>query len=96
MTATTSPGDATSTDATTPAAPSADPCRPPNLRLRDRPFDWFFIVVFSLFTVTSMISDMVPTLGIEPTFRIFGSAVVALALATALGTRHRSIAAAAA
>jgi len=65
MTATTSPGDATSTDATTPAAPSADPCNPPNLRLRDRPFDWFFIVVFSLFTVTSMISDMVPTLGID-------------------------------
>ena len=47
------------------AAASADPCRPPNLRLRDRPFDWFFIVVFSLFTVTSMISDMVPTLGID-------------------------------
>jgi len=36
-----------------------------NLRLRDRPFDWFFIVVFSLFAVTSMISDMLPTLGVE-------------------------------
>ena len=55
----------TSTDATIPAASSDDPCRPPNLRLSDRPFDLFFIVVFSLFTVTSMISDMVPTLGID-------------------------------
>ncbi|MFE6254209.1 EXPERA domain-containing protein [Agromyces sp. NPDC057865] len=43
----------------------ADPCRPPNLPLRQRPFDWFFIVVFTLFTVTSMISDMLPTLGMD-------------------------------
>ena len=47
------------------AAASADPCRPPNLPLSERPFDWFFLVVFSLFAVTSMISDMVPTLGID-------------------------------
>jgi hypothetical protein len=45
--------------------PAVDPCRPANLPLRARPFDWVFIVVFSLFTVTSMISDMLPTLGIH-------------------------------
>ena len=64
MTAATS-SDATSSAATSPAATSADPWRPAELRLRERPFDWFFIVVFSLFTVTSMISDMLPTLGVD-------------------------------
>jgi hypothetical protein len=60
MTAVTTP------DAPTPAAASADQNRrAPNLRLRERPFDWFFIVMFSLFTVTSMISDMLPTLGVD-------------------------------
>jgi hypothetical protein len=33
---------------------------------------------------------VVPGLGLEPTFRIFGSVVVALALVTALGTRSRA------
>jgi len=33
-----------------------------NLSLRQRPFDYFFVVMFSLFFITSMISDMVPTL----------------------------------
>ena len=33
-----------------------------NLSLRERPFDYFFVVMFSLFFITSMISDMVPTL----------------------------------
>jgi hypothetical protein len=39
---------------------------------------------------------VVPELGLEPTFRIFGSAVAALAIVTAVGTRHRAIAAVAA
>jgi hypothetical protein len=33
-----------------------------NLPLSQRRFDYFFIVMFSLFFITSMISDMVPTL----------------------------------
>src|ERR1700750_1787064 len=33
-----------------------------NLPLNQRRFDYFFIVMFSLFFITSMISDMVPTL----------------------------------
>jgi hypothetical protein len=39
-----------------------------NLPLSKRPFDYFFIVMFSLFFITSMISDMVPALlgGIDP------------------------------
>ena len=59
MTAVTTP------DAPSRAAASVDQTRRPNPRLRDRPFDWFFIVVFSLFIVTSMISDMLPTLGVD-------------------------------
>lgn len=35
---------------------------PQNLPLSQRPFDYFFVVIFSLFFITSMISDMVPTL----------------------------------
>ena len=42
-----------------PDAPSA------NLRLRDRPIDWLFIVVFSMFTITSLISDLLPTIGVD-------------------------------
>jgi hypothetical protein len=38
---------------------------PANLRLRKRPIDIFFIIVFSVFTVTSCIADMVPALGID-------------------------------
>jgi hypothetical protein len=33
-----------------------------NLPLSQRKFDYFFIVMFSLFFITSLISDMVPTL----------------------------------
>jgi len=36
-----------------------------NLPLRERPIDIFFMVVFSLFIVTSCIADMIPTLGID-------------------------------
>jgi hypothetical protein len=36
-----------------------------NLPLRERPIDIFFMVIFSLFIVTSCIADMVPTLGID-------------------------------
>ncbi len=35
------------------------------LPLRERPIDIFFIVMFSLFIVTSGIADLIPTLGIE-------------------------------
>lgn len=41
------------------------PARTANLRLRDRPIDIFFAIVFTLFIVTSCIADMVPTLGID-------------------------------
>ena len=57
----------------------------------------FYVVAYLSLSVPTLIAGLVvPTLGIEPTFRIFGSAVVALALATALGTRHRAIVSAAA
>jgi len=36
-----------------------------NLPLRERPIDIFFMVIFSLFIITSCIADMVPTLGID-------------------------------
>ena len=36
-----------------------------NLPLRERPIDIFFIVMFAIFTVTSGIADLIPTLGIE-------------------------------
>lgn len=39
--------------------------RPPNLRLRERPIDILFAVVFSAFTVTSIISDLLPSLGVD-------------------------------
>ena len=35
------------------------------LPLRDRPVDIFFIVVFSAFTITSLISDLLPTIGVD-------------------------------
>jgi MFS family permease len=57
----------------------------------------FYVVAYLSLSVPTVIAGLfVPTLGIEPTFRIFGSIVVALALVTALGTRHRAIVAAAA
>ncbi|MBL9037242.1 MAG: DUF2781 domain-containing protein [Archangium sp.] len=37
----------------------------PNLPLRERKIDVFFMVVFSAFTVTSIISDLLPTLGVD-------------------------------
>lgn len=42
----------------------SDP-RPDNLRLRERPVDIFFAVMFTVFIVTSCISDMLPTLGVD-------------------------------
>ncbi|UOE43212.1 EXPERA domain-containing protein [Agromyces larvae] len=53
-----------SVSTTTPHDPAA-PSAPANLRLRDRPIDIFFVIVFSLFIITSSIADMVPTLGID-------------------------------
>lgn len=41
--------------------------KPVNLPLRQRPFDIAFAVIFLLFTVTSGISDLVPTIGIPIT-----------------------------
>ncbi|GAA4261126.1 EXPERA domain-containing protein [Dactylosporangium darangshiense] len=38
---------------------------PVNLALRDRRIDIFFAVVFSAFTVTSIISDLLPTVGVD-------------------------------
>ncbi|GAB3162589.1 EXPERA domain-containing protein [Amycolatopsis sp. NPDC004378] len=36
-----------------------------NLPLRDRKIDVFFAVLFSAFTVTSLISDLLPTVGVD-------------------------------
>ncbi|WP_328614452.1 DUF2781 domain-containing protein [Amycolatopsis sp. NBC_00355] len=36
-----------------------------NLPLRDRKIDVFFAVLFSVFTVTSLISDLLPTVGVD-------------------------------
>jgi hypothetical protein len=38
---------------------------PPNLPLRDRRWDIFFAVLFSAFAVTSVISDLLPTIGVN-------------------------------
>ncbi|MET3566461.1 hypothetical protein ABIC47_001946 [Leifsonia sp. 563] len=57
---TVTPGTATSGVATAPVTPA-------NLPLRKRPVDIFFIVMFSLFIVTCIISDAIPTLGIPQT-----------------------------
>jgi hypothetical protein len=46
---------------------AAAPATPPNLPLRKRPIDIFFICAFSLFIVTCIISDAIPTLGIPQT-----------------------------
>src|SRR5262249_45063302 len=40
-----------------------DACRMP-IPLRERPFDWFFVVVFSAFAATSFAVDTMPTLGV--------------------------------
>ncbi|MEJ3404491.1 emopamil-binding family protein [Rathayibacter sp. YIM 133350] len=41
------------------------PASPVNLRLRERPIDVVFVVVFSVFTITSLISDLLPTIGVD-------------------------------
>ena len=57
----------------------------------------FYVVAYlSLSVPTGIAGLVVPGLGLEPTFRIFGSVVVALALVTALGTRSRAVGLAAA
>jgi hypothetical protein len=38
---------------------------PVNLTLRERRFDIFFAIVFAAFTVTSIISDLLPTVGVD-------------------------------
>jgi hypothetical protein len=38
---------------------------PANLTLRERGIDIFFAVVFAAFTVTSVISDLLPTVGVD-------------------------------
>ena len=38
---------------------------PPNLPLRERRWDIFFMIVFALFACTSAVSDAVPTLGLK-------------------------------
>jgi MFS family permease len=53
----------------------------------------FYVVAYLSLSVPTIIAGLaVPELGIEVTFQIFGSVVVALALATAAGTRHPAIA----
>jgi hypothetical protein len=37
----------------------------PNLPLRRRPIDIVFIVIFAAFTITSLISDLLPTIGVD-------------------------------
>ncbi|MEO7122685.1 MAG: hypothetical protein ABI400_06130, partial [Lacisediminihabitans sp.] len=36
-----------------------------NLRLSQRRIDVFFIVIFSVFIITSLISDLLPTIGVD-------------------------------
>jgi MFS family permease len=55
----------------------------------------FYVVAYLSLSLPTVIAGfVVPELGLEPTFRIFGSAVAALAIVTAVGTRHRAIGAA--
>ncbi|PJJ63547.1 EXPERA domain-containing protein [Compostimonas suwonensis] len=44
---------------------SAPASAPTNLPLRARGIDIFFIVIFSAFTITSLISDLLPTIGVD-------------------------------
>jgi hypothetical protein len=50
-------------DTLTVSAPNAQ--QPPNLPLRERRWDIFFMIVFALFACTSAVSDAVPTLGLK-------------------------------
>jgi MFS family permease len=53
----------------------------------------FYVVAYLSLSVPTVIAGLaVPGLGLEPTFRIFGSIVVVLGLATAAGTRLRAVA----
>jgi MFS family permease len=52
----------------------------------------FYVVAYLSLSVPTVIAGLaVPSLGLEPTFRIFGSIVVVLGLATAAGTRLRAV-----
>jgi MFS family permease len=52
----------------------------------------FYVVAYLSLALPALIAGLlVPALGLESTFRIFGSAVVVLALVTAAGTRHPAI-----
>ncbi|MDQ1583384.1 MAG: hypothetical protein QOF36_1438 [Microbacteriaceae bacterium] len=44
------------------AVPKSDPHKLP---LRRRPIDIFFVVIFSAFMITSLISDLLPTIGVD-------------------------------
>jgi MFS family permease len=52
----------------------------------------FYVVAYSSLSVPTLIAGLaIPSLGLESTFRIFGSIVVVLGLATAAGTRLRAV-----
>jgi len=52
----------------------------------------FYVVAYSSLSVPTLIAGLaIPSLGLESTFRIFGSVVVVLGLATAAGTRLRAV-----
>lgn len=62
----TAPVPASSSPDSSPGAVSvSERSASPSLALRDRPIDIFFIVIFSAFTITSLISDLLPTLGVD-------------------------------
>jgi len=48
---------------TTPTLSS--PASVGNLPLRERKIDIFFVVIFTVFTITSIISDLLPTIGVD-------------------------------
>jgi hypothetical protein len=50
---------------TAPTNPTPTRLAPTNLALRRRRIDGFFAVVFAAFTVTSIISDLLPTVGVD-------------------------------
>jgi MFS family permease len=52
----------------------------------------FYVVAYLSLSVPTLIAGLaIPSLGLEPTFRIFGSIVVVLGLATAAGARLRAL-----
>ncbi|MEA2377344.1 MAG: hypothetical protein QOD13_1251 [Thermoleophilaceae bacterium] len=55
----------------------------------------FYVVAYLAISIPTLIAGLVvPELGLEPTFRIFGSLVAALAIVTAAGTRRGATASA--